>query len=304
MRICVIGGTGHIGRFLTPMLVSAGHEVTVLSSGRTPRPEGAAWSGVQTVTQAYGVPGWTAAVQALRPEVVIDILQGDTPGLFEALRGTCEHLVVCGSLWMLGLPRVVPTPPVTQAPCPFEGYARRYRQLLETRERAAAAGMAFSAILPPNICGPGKIPLECRGGRSLEVHRSHRRGETVVLPDPGSVLIGPCDAEDIARAFVRVVQQRAAAAGQLFTVGSAYALTALQLVETYGALYGVRLPVELVSWERFVSEVLPDPGAHWHFQANMCPDISALARLGYRPAYTPEQTLERAVRWMHDTGLR
>lgn len=303
MRICVIGGTGHIGRFLSPMLVSAGHEVTVLSSGRTPRPDGAAWPGVRTVTQAYGVAGWTDAVRALRPEVVIDILQGDTPGLFEALRDSCEHLIVCGSLWMLGLPRVVPTPPVTQAPCRFDGYARRYRQLLETRERAAAAGVAFSAVLPPNICGPGKVPIECRGGRSLEVHRAHRRGETVVLPDPGTVLIGPCDAEDIARAFVRVVQQRAAAAGQLFTVGSAYALTALQLVETYGDLYNVRLPVELVSWERFASEVLPDPGAHWHFQANMCPDISALASLGYRPAYTPEQTLERAVRWMHDSGL-
>jgi uncharacterized protein YbjT (DUF2867 family) len=33
MRIAVIGGSGHIGTWLTPMLVEAGHEVVVVSRG-------------------------------------------------------------------------------------------------------------------------------------------------------------------------------------------------------------------------------------------------------------------------------
>lgn len=303
MRICIIGGTGHIGKFLTPMLAEAGHQVTVVTSGRTALPAAGAWTSVRAVTQAYGVPGWTDAIRAQRPEVVIDILQGDSPGLYAAVKDTCGHLLVCGSLWMFGLPRVVPTPEVTQAPCLFPGYARRYQQMQETRDRAGADGIAFTAIMPPNICGPGKIPLDGHGGRSADVHRAHRRGETVILADPGNVLIGPCDAEDIARGFFCAVQNRAAAAGRLFNVGSAYALTALQFIETYGAIYSVRIPVELVSWERFAGEVMPDLGAHWHFQANMCPDTTALRRLGYVPAYTPEQTMERAVRWMLDTHV-
>lgn len=303
MRVCIIGGSGHIGQFLTPMLAEAGHEVTVLSSGRTALPQSGTWKAVRAVTQAYGVPGWTDAVRALRPQVVVDILQGDSPGLYAAVKDTCEHLVVCGSLWMFGLPRVVPTPAVTQAPCLFEGYARRYRQMLETKERAGADGVAFTAIMPPNICGPGKIPLDGSGGRSLDVHRAHRRGEAVILPDPGNVLIGPCDAEDVARGFLCAVQNRAVAAGGMFNVGSAYALTALQFIETYGVIYGVRIPVELVSWERFAGEVMPDQGAHWHFKANMCPDLTAIRRLGYVPSYTPEQTMERAVRWMRDRQM-
>ncbi|MGD9498817.1 MAG: hypothetical protein AB7Y46_21160 [Armatimonadota bacterium] len=75
-------------------------------------------------------------------------------------------------------------------------------------------------------------------------------------------------------------------------------------MQTYAAIYGVSIPVELVSWERFVAEVAPELGANWHFQANMCPDIAPLReRLGYRPQYTPEQAMERAVRWMLDRGL-
>lgn len=36
MRILVIGGTGHIGSYLVPRLVLAGHEVSVLSRHSKP----------------------------------------------------------------------------------------------------------------------------------------------------------------------------------------------------------------------------------------------------------------------------
>ena len=304
MRICIIGGTGHIGKPLTRMLVELGHEVVVVTSGRTAVPREAPWGSVRFVPQTYGSPGWTETIKAQRAEVVIDILQGDTPGLYEALRGSCGQLIVCGSLWMFGLPRIVPTPEVTQAPCLFEGYAQRYRQMLETQARATADGVAFTAIMPPNICGPDKVPIDGCGGRDPEVHRAHRRGEPVVLPEPGSVLIGPCDAEDVARGFACAVEHRAAAAGEIFNVGSAYALTSLQFIEAYAAIYGTRIPVHWTSWHTFETEVLPDLGSHWHFKAHMCPDISKIRnRLGYEPAYTPEQTMERAVKWMVDTRV-
>ncbi|MBI4025653.1 MAG: NAD(P)-dependent oxidoreductase [Verrucomicrobia bacterium] len=304
MRICVIGGTGHVGKYLTPMLVEAGHEVTVVASGRTPVPDDAVWSCVRVARQQYGAEGWTNTIRDLKAEVVIDILQGDSPALYAAVRETCDHLIVCGSVWMLGLPRVVPTSEETQGTCVFKGYARRYTQLLETKTRAAADGKTFTAIMPPNICGPYKVPLDGRGGRSLEIHRSHRRGEPVILPEPGSTLIGPCDAEDIARGFFCAVQRRDEAADEVFNVGSVYALTAVKFIETYGCIYGVKIPIEFVSWRKFEEEVLPEVGAHWHFKANMCPDISKISRkLGYRPAHTPEQTLERAVKWMMDEKL-
>ena len=50
MRVVVIGGTGHIGSFLTPRLVAAGHEVVVLSRGeRQPYRSHPAWERVSMV---------------------------------------------------------------------------------------------------------------------------------------------------------------------------------------------------------------------------------------------------------------
>ena len=304
MTICVIGGSGHIGKHFIPLLVDTGHRVTVVTSGRTKPPSVGAWKSVRLVQQAYGKEGWADTIAALKAEVVVDILQGDSPGLYDAIKSGCRHFIVCGSVWMFGLPRVVPTPEAVQAPCVFAGYAARFAKLLETKARAAADGVAFTAIMPPNICGPYKVPLDCAGGRSLDVHRSHKRGQPVVLPAPGSNLIGPCDAEDIARGFLCAVENRQAAADEIFNIGSAYALTATEFVGAYAGIYGVRIPIEWVSWQKFEQEVLPEIGAHWHFKANMCPDISKASRkIGYQPRHTPEQSMERAVKWMVDEGL-
>ena len=235
---------------------------------------------------------------------MIDLLGADVPATYDAVKGVARHLIACGSLWMFGEPVVVPTPEVTQNPCEFDGYAQRYSELEQTVDRSMADGMPFTAIMPPNICGPGKIPLDGIGGRSAEVHRAHANGEPVTLPAPGSVLIGPCDAEDVARGFFLAALQPDRAAGEIFNVGSAYALTASRFIETYGEIYGSVIPIEWVSWETYATDISPDLGANYHFRAHMCPDITKIrAKLGYEPRYTPEETMARAVDWMRDEGI-
>jgi len=307
MKVLVIGGSGHIGKFLTPMLVERGDEVVLASRGATPVPDTDAWGKVDLRQATYSCDAaWGDFVASVGAEVVIDIIGTDVPATYEAsARGGCGHFIACGSLWMFGLPRVVPTPPQTQNPCEFDGYARRYDEMLATQNKAGASdGPAFSAIMPPNICGPHKIPLDCSGGRSIEIHKEHMQGRPVTLPVNCNTLIGPCDAEDIARAFALAAERRNAAAGDIFNVGSAYSLPASQFVETYGQIYGVEIPIEYVSRDEYCSVVLPDAGANFHFRAHMLPDISKLrTRLGYEPRYTPEQTMRRAVDWMRREGM-
>ena len=51
MRIVIIGGTGHVGTYLVPRLVSAGHEVVCLSRAqRQPYHGHPAWNEVEIVT--------------------------------------------------------------------------------------------------------------------------------------------------------------------------------------------------------------------------------------------------------------
>lgn len=304
MKILVIGGTGHIGGFLTGLLLERRHRVVAMASGRTTPGDG-----VELVAMPYPEALKDGSFESLLRDrgfdVVVDILQSDIEGVYAAcLAHGVSHLVACGSVWMFGRPKRVPTPEEVQTPCPFPGYQKRFEELRRIRDRSSGGPCAFTAIMPPNICGPGKVPLDGRGGRSVEVHRSHRRGEEVVLPFPGTNLIGPCDAEDVARGFVRAIENAGAAAGEVFNVGAGYALTAERFIQTYADIHGVNIPIRFVPPESFAREVLPDTGASFHFLEHMCPDISKISsRLGYRPRYTPEQTMERAVRWMRDRKM-
>ena len=48
MRVAIIGGTGHIGSYLTPRLFDAGHTVICVSRGlKTPYREHAAWRAIE-----------------------------------------------------------------------------------------------------------------------------------------------------------------------------------------------------------------------------------------------------------------
>jgi nucleoside-diphosphate-sugar epimerase len=166
MNILIIGGSGHIGGFLTDLLVEDGHEVVVMASGRTP-PR----NGTELIAMLYPDALKDGSFQALlrqrQFDGVVDILQGDIAGVYSACAANeVSHLVACGSLWMFGRPKTVPTPEAAQTECPFEDYQQRFQEMRNVLERSKTNPCAFSAIMPPNICGPGKIPLDGHGGRS------------------------------------------------------------------------------------------------------------------------------------------
>ncbi len=306
MRICVIGGTGHIGGVLVPLLVDAGHAVSVITRGKTPVPGDEVWKDVALLEGEYRRRDekWHRFIREIRADVLIDLLGIEAPGVYHELKSVTEHFIVCGSFWMYGQPKEVPTPEEMQNPCEFEAYATRYREILGLLNQAAHDGVAFTAIMPSNICGPGKIPLDCRGGRDIDTHRSHARGEPVQLPHGCNTLVAPCDVEDLARAFLLSVHQRETAAGELFNVGPPYALTMEKFIETYATIYRTEIPLAFVPWDEFLHQLLPDLSANYHFRAHMAPDIAKIrAKLGFMPQFTPEESMERAVNWMRDHAL-
>jgi nucleoside-diphosphate-sugar epimerase len=305
MNVVIIGGTGHIGQFLCSMLADRGDQVIVISSGKTPITD----TRIKAVTLQYNQMiddgSFDKLLRETRPHAVVDILQDHTPALYRIVQEAgIKQMVICGSVWMFGRPKIVPTPPVPQTECPFPGYKKRFTEMVHSIDQARHEGYSLSAIMPPNICGPGKIPLDGMGGRDIEIHRQHQAGKPVTLPYPGSNLIGPCDAEDVARAFFCALNNPDKSAGHIFNVGSAYALTSEQFIRTYAEIYRTTIPINYVSMEKYISEVSPDLGSNFHFTDHMCPDISKTTDLlGYEPKYTPEETMARAVKWMYDQKL-
>jgi nucleoside-diphosphate-sugar epimerase len=306
--VLVIGGYGHIGRFLVPRLARAGWQVTVLTRAQQAPPDTDAWRDLshrhvagdyQELTEMHG---WADLLKDVAPTVVIDILARSAPAVVHACPPQVNHVLVCGSVWMYGPPRQVPTPERTQGPFPFEFYRARYQHLQELL--VAKGGPAVTGIMPSNICGPGKIPIDPYGTRELAVHKAMASGLEIVLPYDGLILVGPADAEDVAEVFALAAEQPDKSANRMFNAAAAYALTFADLVTTYSRIYGVEIPVRSVEWDEFDLIVRPTPDQRYHHEAHMCADITAARRiLGYEPKYTPETALQRAVEWMRSTEM-
>src|SRR5450830_1383866 len=110
MRVVIIGGSGHVGTYLVPRLVEAGHEVIELSRGnREPYRPHSAWKEVQKIrvdrkaeelAETFG-----QFVNKLNPDVVIDMICFDMKSaiqLVEALKGNIRHFLLCGTTWVYG----------------------------------------------------------------------------------------------------------------------------------------------------------------------------------------------------------
>ena len=171
----IIGGSGHVGTYLVPSLVEAGHEVVNLTRGkRQPYQQHAAWKSVEQVVvdrgrmEADGIFGQRVA--DLRPDVVIDMIcftLDSAMQLVEALRGRVQHLLSYGTIWVHGPSVQVPTTE-EQPRRPFGEYgiqkAAIEAYLLDQTRRY---GFPATVVHPGHIVGPGWAPLNPQGISTL-----------------------------------------------------------------------------------------------------------------------------------------
>jgi nucleoside-diphosphate-sugar epimerase len=313
-RVVVIGGTGHIGSFLTPMLVEAGYNVICVSRGlKVPYHEDAAWSDVRRVDldrvedEAAGRFG--ERIAALDAEVVID-LTCYTPEsarhLVEALRGRVGHFLHCGTIWVHGHSVEVPT--TEDAPrAPFGEYGIRKaeieRFLLET---AHETGFPATVLHPGHLVGKGWNPINPQGNFNPEVFAAILRGEGITVPNMGMETVHHVHVEDVARAFVQAVGRRTEAVGESFHVVSAAALTLRGFAEGMFKFYKQLIQLQFLpyeTWRETVSE--KDARATLdHISHSPCCSISKAHRLlGYAPRYSSLSAVQESAGWLRETGV-
>jgi nucleoside-diphosphate-sugar epimerase len=102
MRVTVIGGSGHIGTYLTPRLVEAGHSVTCVSrSQREPYFPHIAWQQVEHCTIDRAAANFGETIVALEPDVVIDLIcytLESAQTLVEPLTDRVKQFMHCGTV--------------------------------------------------------------------------------------------------------------------------------------------------------------------------------------------------------------
>src|SRR5271154_6545982 len=233
MRIAIIGGTGHIGSFLTPRLVEAGHAVICVSRGlKEPYQQGPAWKLIQRVEMDRAVEEEAGRfgdrIAGLDCDAVIDLTCYQLPSaeqLVEALRGRGAHLLHCGTIWVHGPSVEVPTTE-SEPRRAFGDYGKRKAAIEEYLLREARRSALPATILHPgHLVGPGWAPVNPAGNFNPEIFSLLLQGRQVNLPNIGMETVHHVHSDDVAQCFVRAVEQRSSALGESFHVVSPAALT-------------------------------------------------------------------------------
>lgn len=312
MRIVVIGGSGHVGTYLVPMLVEAGHEVINVSRGQAePYKPHAAWSDVQTVTAdrvAEDQAGtFGARIAALNADAVIDMISftlESTQQIAETLRGKVGHFLHCGTIWVYGHNKAVPA--TEDDPHNSFGEYGTQKAAIETwLLEEARSGFPATVFRPGHIVGPGWAPLNPAGHFNVETFASIRRGDELVLPNFGLETVHHVHAEDVAQVAAKAIANREAAVGEAFNAVSPQALNLRGYAEEMYRFFGHEprlsyLPFE--EWSR--TQPAEDARATWeHIIRSPAHSIEkARTRLGYAPKWSSLEAVKEAVAWLIENG--
>ena len=209
MRVVVVGATGHIGSYLVPSLVAAGHGVVAGRRGdRQPYVDHTAWRHVTVLhadRDAEDKAGTFAEkVAAQHPDAVVDLICFTTSSaeqLVAALAPIKSYLLHCGTIWVHGTAVEVP---VTEEAVrrPFGAYGTQKAAIEELLLAEARRGTIRCTVLHPgHIVGPGWPPVNPAGNFNLKVFELLARGEELALPNLGLETVHHVHAEDVAQAF-------------------------------------------------------------------------------------------------------
>lgn len=312
-RVVVIGGSGHVGTYLVPRLVGAGHEVACISRGaRQPYQPHPAWGSVGTGDSRSRGRGagrnLRRKIRDLEAEIVIDMICFTLPSarqLAEALRGRVRHFLHTGTIWVHGPSVEVPTTEL-QPRRPFGDYgiqkAAIEAYLLETARRDA---FPVTIIHPGHIVGPGWAPLNPAGHFDPKVFSDLAQGNEVVLPNFGLERVHHVHADDVAQAFMGAIAKPGAAIGEAFHAVSPAALTLRGYAEGVADWFGQEARLRFVPWPDWQKEhtALEIAQTYDHIaHSPSCSIAKAERAFGYRPRYGSLEAVYDAVTWLIDQG--
>lgn len=315
MKILVVGGTGHIGSYLVPRLILAGHAVTVVA--RNPKPQYAeerlTWGQVAWLTadrrEEEASQAWARRMADIEADIVIDLICF-TPKqnhlMVEAFRDRVAHFLHCGTIWAYG--------PTERSPYQ-EHYPRRPNtqygidktQIEVDLVRAyREEGFPATIVHPGHISGRRWLPIDPQGSRDgVGVYGKLARGEEVPLPDLGLATLHHVHADDVAQIFQCAIQQRERALGESFSAVAPYAMSLVGCCRCVAALFGQEPNLRYVPREELRAlvgdtsyEIIDS-----HITHSPCSSLTKpIDLLGHSPRYTTEEIYAECVEYLLESG--
>jgi nucleoside-diphosphate-sugar epimerase len=313
MKVVLIGPSGHIGTYLVPRLVEAGHEVVAVSRGqRQPYLDGAAWAKVERARADRFAEDKAGTfgdhIASMGPDAVIDLICFEAASahlLAEALAPRHCYLLHCGTIWTHGTAVEVPVREA-EARQPYGDYGTKKAEIEELLLGLARDGSLTCTVLHPgHIVGPGWPPVNPAGNFNLDVFGRLARGERLALPNFGQETIHHVHADDVALAFALALEAPEEASGQAFHVVSERAVTLRGYAEQVASWFGREADLAFEPFDQWkTSWAPPDAEATWE-HISRSPSMSiekAKHLLGYAPRYSSLEAVAESLSWLVGHG--
>ena len=312
-RIVIIGGSGHVGSYLVPRLVRAGHHVVNAVRGeRQPYFPDAAWAAVELAfmdreaEEAAGTFG--ARIAALNPDIVIDMISfrlESTQRLVDALRGRISHFLHCGTIWVYGHNAAVPA--VESDPLNPSGEYGTQKAAIETWLLGEARRTGFPATVfrPGHIVGPGWNLINPAGNTNLRVFETIAAGEELSLPNFGLETVHHVHADDVAGQVLAAIDSRSVAIGEAFNTVSPQAINLKGYAEAMYRFFGREPRLRFQPFDTWKGgQSAEDAQTTWEHVARSPNHSIAKAErlLGHRPRFSSLQAIHEAVNWLVADG--
>ncbi len=305
MRVIVVGATGHIGTWLVPRLVRAGHDVVGVSRGlREPYQRSSEWDAVRMENldretaerdQSFG-----SAIAGLSPDAVIDLtcfnIRSATH-IVDALRGKVELFAHCGTLWVHGIPKTRPYDETTPRE-PIGEYGINKAEVERYLMNEAAGGFPATVLHPGHITGPGWTPINPAGNLDTQVYKRLSRGDVVSLPGDGMSTLQHVHADDVAQAFELAVARPDLSIGEAFHVAAREPVTQRDFAEAVASWSGRHANIDFLPWEEWRATVSARDAelTYDHMIHSPYASIEKAERLlGFRPRFSAVEAVRNAL---------
>ncbi|MBU7003968.1 MAG: NAD-dependent epimerase/dehydratase family protein [Theionarchaea archaeon] len=308
MRVVIIGGTRFLGISIARGLLRRGHEVVSLHRGNTKFEI----EGMQEVLMDKNDrDSFGEFLSKVECDAVIDTILSDDDLRFviPIIDGKIENYVHCGSTGVYAPMKYLPAREEDECDPLHElgGYESKLHQDQVLLNAYEESGFPATILRPSNIYGPGDIPLDIWGGRSVGFFRRLTRNENITVPNDGKALLQPGYVEDLGDAF-SLPLEHGNAIGQVFNISSERCVPLNTYLEIMMNIVGSSSSVDYMPIDEMIktySQYLGSWPAGLKFVCeHMCIDISkAKNRLGYAPKVSLEEGLGRNLDWMRKEGM-
>ncbi len=239
MRVLLLGGTGNLSADCAALLARRGHEILVVTRGKTPVSLGYR----PIVADRADAPALADALRAAAPEVVIDFLAfkpTDLEPVATALAGRLRQFIFISSATVYAKPNPVPITEAASLGNAWSEYARN-KQACEAWLAERARELPATIVRPSHTFSARWIP-NLVASNDYTFARRLREGRPVFVPDDGQSLWTLTTARDFAAGLAGLVGNDAAL-GEAFHITHDAALTWNRIVEEVARAVGAKAPV-------------------------------------------------------------